>query len=321
MADDLDTKGQSTPQTPMKRSRLIAQAYNKIGALHGGADGGIPTVQQSTDAVETLNLILQEEDLAARDRVQRQLWARMERVVFLTAGVHRYTPLKATSSGTQTGDATNRPALADNIVQLDDVRYRNTSGEDTVLTLITPEDYAAIQDKVEAGTPSCALLFTKSRLVEQELFVYPVPASTGTISEVYGTDGDEYACIMPHTASSANKPITGADWRSYWTPLTPSFSANTGAWAADTEYTMGAALLYAYKRPLNEFTSASSDPDFPVGYTRYLIYRLALDLSPAFSVSLEERGWLQQQVVTAREFLFPSSRATTTSYHDHSMFY
>lgn len=51
-------------------------------------------------------------------------------------------------------------------------------------------------------------------------------------SVVVGTDGLQYTCIRSHTASSANKPVTGAEWRMYWA------QEGTGGavWADTTAY-------------------------------------------------------------------------------------
>ena len=35
-------------------------------------------------------------------------------------------------------------------------------------------------------------------------------------NSVKGTDENCYVCIAPHTSSSDNKPITGANWANYW---------------------------------------------------------------------------------------------------------
>lgn len=35
-------------------------------------------------------------------------------------------------------------------------------------------------------------------------------------SEVIGTDGLNYYCILPCTGASDNKPVTGANWQTYW---------------------------------------------------------------------------------------------------------
>jgi len=52
-------------------------------------------------------------------------------------------------------------------------------------------------------------------------------------SEVLGTDGNNYKCIRNHTSAAANKPITGADYTTYWKPE----GSSGGAWADSTAYT------------------------------------------------------------------------------------
>ncbi len=52
------------------------------------------------------------------------------------------------------------------------------------------------------------------------------------ISEVLGTDGLNYKCILTHTATAANKPVTGVDYATYW-----SQTGSSGvAWASGTQY-------------------------------------------------------------------------------------
>src|SRR5574337_1231361 len=51
-------------------------------------------------------------------------------------------------------------------------------------------------------------------------------------STVTGTDGNTYTCIRSHTSSSSNRPVTGADWSTYWY-LTGSGGS---AWATATAY-------------------------------------------------------------------------------------
>lgn len=58
-------------------------------------------------------------------------------------------------------------------------------------------------------------------------------------STVAGTDGAQYDCIEDHTSSDARRPVTGANWRTYWRA-----NGDTGgaAWADETDYT--SANLY-----------------------------------------------------------------------------
>jgi hypothetical protein len=51
-------------------------------------------------------------------------------------------------------------------------------------------------------------------------------------SEVTGTDGKIYECIRSHTSATANKPITGADYSTYWY----NRGSTGGTWADATSY-------------------------------------------------------------------------------------
>ncbi len=53
---------------------------------------------------------------------------------------------------------------------------------------------------------------------------------------VVGTDTGDYVCILAHTSAASNKPITGADYATYWEAIGTSIGA---VWAADTAYSGG----------------------------------------------------------------------------------
>ena len=52
-------------------------------------------------------------------------------------------------------------------------------------------------------------------------------------SKILGTDGLDYECIKKHTSGSSTKPITGANYSSYWKQLT---TATADAWVTATGY-------------------------------------------------------------------------------------
>lgn len=51
-------------------------------------------------------------------------------------------------------------------------------------------------------------------------------------SEVTGTDTLKYTCIRSHTSSATDKPITGANYKSYWKQT----GSTGGTWITATEY-------------------------------------------------------------------------------------
>ena len=58
------------------------------------------------------------------------------------------------------------------------------------------------------------------------------PLETGA-SVVLGTDSNDYKCILAHTATTDDKPITGANYADYWSVLTTSAGST---WAEDSSY-------------------------------------------------------------------------------------
>lgn len=52
-------------------------------------------------------------------------------------------------------------------------------------------------------------------------------------SEVTGTDGEVYTCIYPHESATSNKPITGANYSTFWYQT----GSTGGVWATGTDYT------------------------------------------------------------------------------------
>lgn len=51
-------------------------------------------------------------------------------------------------------------------------------------------------------------------------------------SEVTGSDGNIYTCILSHTSSASNKPVTGANYAMYWTQK----GDTGGVWVTATSY-------------------------------------------------------------------------------------
>jgi hypothetical protein len=54
-------------------------------------------------------------------------------------------------------------------------------------------------------------------------------------SEVVGTDGENYTCILGHTGAAANRPITGANYTTHWIQK----GTSGGVWATSAYTTPG----------------------------------------------------------------------------------
>lgn len=280
----------------LTRTELITEAYSKIGASRKGE----VSADQLARGVTTLNLILREEDQKGTG-LEKNLWAIKTATVKLQANGYVYTI---------------NDGLASDIREICTAHYRDTNGDDTELAIITKAQYEAIVEKDETGDPEKIYFEVNKNLSCQKFYVWPTKTSVGTTSEVVGTDGENYRCIIGHTAASINRPVTGSSYRLFW----EEGSTAGSTWVSDTAYTNGELIRYSYKRPLYDM-GAGENPDMPSGWTRYLIFRLAHDLSPNYGIALDERQWLKNQYLEARMDLFPSTRQVVTDKYNKTTYF
>ena len=287
----------STFDSNLTRNELIEVALRKIGAL-GGSQAVSST--QLSRAIQTLNLIIREEDLKQTEQ-SKSLWAMSTKALPLTASGIIYT----TTEG-----------LPSDISELVSAMYRDTSGDDVELEIISEQQYNSLADKNETGDPQ--KIFLKSNILHasQKLYVWPGITSIGTESVVTGTDSVVYRCIMGHTAAADNKPITGQNYQAYW----QAGGSGPSTWTTATAYTHAATLMLAYKRPLYGFDAAGDNPDMPSGWNRYLLYRLAYDLAPEYGIALDERMWMRNEFMEAYNTIFPSTKVKSTNIYNKASY-
>jgi len=138
--------------------------------------------------------------------------------------------------------------------------------------------------------------------------IWPVP-STGQTNLVVGTDDNNYHCILSHTASSLNKPITGPVYSGYWASDSSSETAST--WATGTSYVCSLLYLTGTTWP-TAFTGDSSCSDLNVPLDQAIIYLAA---SQCYELMMEDQSaqyWTQkaeeiiQEAIVAEERFTPS---------------
>ena len=83
---------------------------------------------------------------------------------------------------------------------------------------------------------------------------YTVPF--GPASEVVGTDTKNYACILAHTAAALNKPVTGANWATYWQQK----GSSGGTWVDGSAYTAVPAIVSGWSATLAAFNLYRNRP-------------------------------------------------------------
>lgn len=289
----------STANFGMKRNELILSSLRKITKLNENEQVGL---LQFDSALKALNLVIRQEDMRGTDQA-KNLWALSEAAIFLRVNGHIY--------GVAQG-------LKDNIRDMVSIVYRNGGGNDCPLEIIDARTYGQSSDKRDRGEPD-QVYFKRDRLLTNQQFIFNrAPTGIGTTSVVVGTDSDPYSCILKHTSSSDNQPITGADWPLYWQK---NMSATPAAWATATDYTNGSLIHYVYKRPLFDFDLPTDNPDVPAGWEPYLIYKLAIDLAPEYNVGSEKMRELRISMAEARDILFPSARSGAEDFRHQAEYF
>ena len=202
--------------------------------------------------------------------------------------------------------------------------YHDSKGNSTELKLVNGKKWASVADKGRLGEPELVFFEKEWTTSGNKLRVYPRIKTVVEPSYV-NVSGAGYICISSHTASSENKARTGLSYYDHWLgmlsyyPKYQEVKANSGGvydWVEGAEYKSGDMVTCTIRRDLTQWTN---DSDYIVaqgGMERYLTYRLAFDLSSHFGISIEERQWLKQEYIEARELVFPGMVGSVTDYQN-----
>jgi len=284
----------------MTRDECIADALKKVGGYP--PDGQVP-FDKLTSAIRTLNRIIRQEDRRGVGS-NTNLWAPSTDYLILGAGSYVYSSTEG---------------LASNIIDMQNVAFRDTSGDDTEIDLISRGEYEALLSKDDTGDPE-SVYFEQNRLPgSHKLIIHPAPSSVTAGSEVTGSDALNYTCILKHTSAAINKPITGGSYSLYWKQTGSAGSA----WVTATDYVNGEIIRYSYKRPLFDFDSATDNPDMPQGWEQYLIYRLAFELASDtdYNLPTEKIQVLRAGYKEAYMDIFPSTQPQTNSHYHKAQYF
>ena len=274
------------------RDDIINAALRKCGAL---AVEDVADAARLQEGIKHLNGVIKALDLR-----NPNIWkiSTDPLVTFLAANTWRYS-------------------LSTSILEVAKAYFRDATGVDYPLTVIDATDYARIPDKYETGDPECVYITTRRDLATAaEMKVWPTPSSVTTTSVITGTDSSVYSCVKAHTAATANRPITGGNYKEYWSLQ----GSGPSVWAADTAYTSGEQIRIVAKTPLMDFDLATDNADLPAGFGLYLIYRLANDWADDFGLPLDERERLTRQMNKAYDEVFPYHLGNSDNYHNRTQY-
>lgn len=86
-------------------------------------------------------------------------------------------------------------------------------------------------------------------------------ANISVSTSIIGTDGQSYRCIRSHISAASNKPITGANWTTYWT----LGGSSAVVWASGQNYVSAGDLqVDSNVKSIEKAFYRSNGFDFPV---------------------------------------------------------
>lgn len=272
------------------RNKLIEMAYKAIGVLEKGQvmDG-----DQLNEGIDALTNIVREVDAAGRWR-----WTIDESAhVPLVGGIYSY-------------DIDN--GLPGAMSEVLEASYRDGNGNDTPLQILKAEKWERIYNKIQPGVPQAVYLTEDMDLSRRKMYVWPTITETVDQSEVEGP----YRCIRTHTSTANSEPVNGLNWRVFWEP-----GGEGGApWEVDEEYIAPPQIRLLYRRPIIDFLTASTAPDFPMPWPRLLMFKLASDLAHFNTIPIEERKMLVDITKGAFHDIYNTVKVKSTNLHNKASY-
>ena len=249
----------------LTRDQIIEGALRKVRGI-GHAD--TPAATQYTASSQALNAMVK-----SWQAYGINLWTVVLTALNLSADTRAYT-------------------LTADVLDITGAYFKH-DGTETSLRLLTRQEYFDYSVKTTSGRPTGIFL---DRKLTPVLYTYPV--NENATSLVYGSNGNQYRCILDHTSAASNKPITGANYATYWEAT--GVTGGSDNWVTGTAYKSDVIWYNAITR-LEDFDASANTPDFDVKWLDALIYGLAYRLAPEYGLSVTERQMLGQEAEMFRQ--------------------
>jgi len=130
-------------------------------------------------------------------------------------------------------------------------------------------------------------VFTFSNLIERPLRVES--ARRGTINEQSEIPLNKWS--RQQYFAQTNKTSEGISTNFYYTPKLD----NGEMFIWQTASSINQFVKFTFQRPLQDFDSVSNNPDFPVEWTKALIWNLAVDLGPEYDVAENKMNRIERR--------------------------
>ncbi len=157
--------------------------------------------------------------------------------------------------------------------------YDFTMTRDTIISAAFRKSGISTPNATDVTNAAEALnLICKALQTDNEIWTRNWTQKTfSASSEVTGTDGSIYTCILSHTSAASNKPVTGANYSTYWIVK----GTTGGTWVTATAYvSIGDFTLTDETVDIEKaFIRDTNSNDYPVRIVPLTEYLSILDKS------------------------------------------
>ena len=148
------------------------------------------------------------------------------------------------------------------------IPVRTTREMDSIYPSLYIDTSSGVKWKTITGTEVLAVIQDMEGY--GQFRIYPILDDADDIGGlVIGTDASVYKCIKEHTSASANKPVTGADYATYWEVTTTDGSGV--AWESGKNYFIYYNLIFDHSYMPTLLSADSDEPAFPDRFHKALV--------------------------------------------------
>ena len=261
------------------------------------------TNSEITDGLQSLNILAK-----AYQAQGLHLWKRDEGILFLDAGVSSYllgpqgqqatliddfinTELSTAAVITATAlvvDSTTGMAASDFIgIELDD-----GTRQWTTIVSVDSSTGLTITSGLTAAAAIDSTIFTYTTILERPLRIESSRRAT------IGSDSDIELNKWSRQEyfAQVNKASQGVPTNFYYTPSLDNGEIFIWQTAANVKQ----VLKFTFQRTIEDFDNVANNPDFPIEWSRALIWNLALDIGPEYSTPESKMARIERK---AAEYL------------------
>lgn len=281
------------------RDQIIKAALRKIGAI---AAGETPDAQTISDCADQLNTMMK--SLAATGL---HIWTETEATLFMQTGQASYSLGGTIDNATESYTATTLASAAANGAS--SVSISSATGVATGYNIGIVLDGGSIfwttVSNLVSTTVTLGSPLTDSASAGNAVYVYQtqiirplrvVSARRSQLASALDTQMLELSRI--DYRNMPNKLNTGTITQWFYDPRGgANATGQFFVWPAPSD--VGSAVKFTWYRPLQDFTSAATNPDIPQEWLDALVWNLALKMAPEYDCSANRYEIIKDQAASS----------------------